>query len=73
MSWETLKYNIRMGAGLSLSGVFNTGHDVDGFSGPAPSPEFFEDDGFERGLPRKPLWSLGRCHGVRPSHDRDCH
>src|ERR1700736_5648195 len=28
-----------MGAGLSLSGVSNTGHDVDGFSGPAPSPE----------------------------------
>jgi alpha-glucosidase len=28
-----------MGAGLSLSGVSNTGHDVDGFSGPAPIPE----------------------------------
>ncbi|HTD13882.1 MAG TPA: glycoside hydrolase family 31 protein [Chthoniobacterales bacterium] len=38
-SWETLKYNIRMGTGLALSGVSNTGHDVGGFSGPAPSPE----------------------------------
>jgi alpha-glucosidase len=39
--WETLKYNIPMGLGLSLSGVPNTGHDVGGFCGNAPSPELF--------------------------------
>jgi len=38
-SWKTLKYNIKMGIGLALSGISNTGHDVGGFSGPAPSPE----------------------------------
>lgn len=38
-SWKTLKYNIKMGLGLSLSGVYNTGHDVGGFAGPAPEPE----------------------------------
>jgi alpha-glucosidase len=38
-SWETLKYNIKMGLGLALSGVSNTGHDIGGFSGPAPDAE----------------------------------
>ncbi|WP_186017707.1 glycoside hydrolase family 31 protein [Burkholderia gladioli] len=38
-SWETLRYNLRMGLGLALSGVSNTGHDIGGFSGPAPDPE----------------------------------
>ncbi|WP_316681927.1 glycoside hydrolase family 31 protein [Ralstonia flaminis] len=38
-SWETLRYNLKMGLGLSLSGVSNIGHDIGGFSGPAPSPE----------------------------------
>jgi len=38
-SWETLRWNIRMGLTMSLSGIFNTGHDVGGFSGPAPDPE----------------------------------
>ena len=38
-SWETLRYNIKMGIGLALSGVSNLGHDVGGFSGPAPEPE----------------------------------
>lgn len=38
-SWETLKYNIPMGLGLSLSGMPGTGHDVGGFAGVAPSPE----------------------------------
>ena len=28
-----------MGLGLAMSGVSNTGHDIGGFSGPAPSPE----------------------------------
>jgi alpha-glucosidase len=40
-SWETLKYNIKMGLGLALSGVSNTGHDVGGFAGPRPDPELF--------------------------------
>jgi alpha-glucosidase len=40
-SWETLRYNIKMGVGLALSGVSNLGHDIGGFSGPAPEPELF--------------------------------
>lgn len=28
-----------MGLGLSMSGIYNLGHDVGGFSGPAPDPE----------------------------------
>ncbi len=40
-SWQTLQYNIPMGLGLSLSGAPNTGHDVGGFGGNAPSPELF--------------------------------
>ena len=40
-SWETLRYNIKMGIGLALSGVSNIGHDVGGFAGPAPEPELF--------------------------------
>lgn len=39
--WKTIRYNLRMGLGLSLSGVYNTGHDVGGFSGNAPDPELF--------------------------------
>jgi alpha-glucosidase len=38
-SWETLRYNLRMGLGLALSGVSNIGHDIGGFAGPAPGPE----------------------------------
>ena len=38
-SWETLRYNIKMGLGLALSGVSNIGHDIGGFAGPAPEPE----------------------------------
>ncbi|KYC51808.1 MAG: Alpha-glucosidase [Candidatus Methanofastidiosum methylothiophilum] len=40
-SWNSLRYNIPMGLGLSLSGCFNTGHDVGGFYGPQPDPELF--------------------------------
>lgn len=40
-SWETLKFNIRMGTGLAMSGMSNTGHDVGGFFGPVPDPELF--------------------------------
>ena len=40
-SWETLRYNIRMGLGLALCGISNSGHDIGGFAGPAPEPELF--------------------------------
>lgn len=40
-SWETLRWNIPMGLGLSLSGFYNIGHDVGGFAGPKPGPELF--------------------------------
>lgn len=40
-SWNTLRYNIPMGLGLSLSGAPNTGHDVGGFAGPKPDMELF--------------------------------
>ncbi|MBV9998428.1 MAG: glycoside hydrolase family 31 protein [Verrucomicrobia bacterium] len=40
-AWESLRYNIKMGIGLALSGVSNLGHDVGGFSGPAPDQELF--------------------------------
>jgi alpha-glucosidase len=40
-SWHTLKYNIPMGLGMSLSGMPHTGHDVGGFFGAAPEPELF--------------------------------
>ncbi len=40
-SWQTLRYNIKMGLGLALSGVSNTGHDVGGFDGPKPDAELF--------------------------------
>ena len=40
-SWQSMKYNIPMGLGLSLSGQPNIGHDVGGFLGKAPSPELF--------------------------------
>lgn len=40
-SWDTLRYNIRMGLGMSLSGLYNLGHDVGGFSGDKPDPELF--------------------------------
>ena len=38
-SWETLRWNIRTGLQMSLSGMFNVGHDVGGFFGPSPTPE----------------------------------
>jgi alpha-glucosidase len=38
-SWHTLRWNLRMGLTMSLSGMFNTGHDVGGFAGPVPDPE----------------------------------
>jgi alpha-glucosidase len=38
-SWRTLRWNIRTGLQMSLSGMFNIGHDVGGFFGPRPDPE----------------------------------
>lgn len=40
-NWNTLRYNIRMGLGMSLSGLYNLGHDVGGFAGDKPEPELF--------------------------------
>lgn len=40
-SWNTLHYNIKMGLGMSLSALYNVGHDVGGFSGNKPDPELF--------------------------------
>ena len=40
-SWKTLRWNLRQGLGMSVSGLFNIGHDVGGFHGPSPSPELF--------------------------------
>jgi alpha-glucosidase len=39
--WKTLRFNAKMGIGLSLSGIYNFGHDVGGFAGPAPERELF--------------------------------
>jgi alpha-glucosidase len=40
-NWRTLKWNLRTGLQMSLSGMFNVGHDVGGFYGPVPEPELF--------------------------------
>ena len=40
-SWNSLRYNIPMGLGMSLSGAPNIGHDVGGFFGFKPEPELF--------------------------------
>jgi alpha-glucosidase len=40
-AWKTIRYNAKMGLGLALSGISNSGHDVGGFAGPAPEPELF--------------------------------
>ena len=39
--WQTLRYNTRMGLGMSLSGLYNVGHDVGGFAGDRPDAELF--------------------------------
>ena len=38
-SWHTLRWNQRMALTMSLSGLFNIGHDVGGFFGPVPGAE----------------------------------
>jgi alpha-glucosidase len=40
-SWASLKWNVRTGLQMSLSGMFHVGHDVGGFYGPLPGPELF--------------------------------
>ncbi|WP_413375650.1 TIM-barrel domain-containing protein [Alkalihalobacillus sp. 1P02AB] len=39
--WKTIRYNNKTGLGLSLSGIYNYGHDVGGFAGPKPEQELF--------------------------------
>ena len=38
-SWRSLRWNLRTGLQMSLSGLHNVGHDVGGFAGPAPDGE----------------------------------
>jgi len=38
-SWHTLRWNQRMALTMSLSGMFNIGHDIGGFFGPVPDAE----------------------------------
>jgi len=38
-SWHTLRWNQRMALTMGLSGMFNIGHDIGGFAGPAPDAE----------------------------------
>lgn len=40
-AWKTLRFNLAQGLNMSLSGLFNIGHDVGGFHGPVPDPELF--------------------------------
>lgn len=40
-SWRTLKWNLRQGLSMSLSGIPFIGHDIGGFDGPKPGPELF--------------------------------
>lgn len=40
-SWKTLRYNVPMMLGMSVSGVANQGCDIGGFAGPAPDAELF--------------------------------
>lgn len=39
--FKTIRYNTKMGVGLSLSGIYNIGHDVGGFAGDKPNAELF--------------------------------
>ena len=38
-SWHTMRWNQRMALTMGLSGMFNVGHDIGGFAGPAPDAE----------------------------------
>jgi alpha-glucosidase len=37
--WHTMRWNQRMALTMSLSGMFNVGHDIGGFAGPVPDSE----------------------------------
>ncbi len=37
--WTSLRWNLRTGLQMSLSGMYNTGHDIGGFEGPVPDAE----------------------------------
>jgi alpha-glucosidase len=38
-SWHSMRWNQRMALTMSLSGLFNVGHDIGGFAGPVPDAE----------------------------------
>ena len=38
-SWDSLRWNIRTGLQMAMSGMVNVGHDVGGFAGPVPDAE----------------------------------
>ena len=38
-SWASLRFGLRTGLNMGLSGMFNVGHDVGGFAGPSPDGE----------------------------------
>jgi alpha-glucosidase len=38
-TWTALRWNLRTGLQMSLSGMYNTGHDIGGFEGPVPDAE----------------------------------
>jgi alpha-glucosidase len=38
-SWHTMRWNQRTALTMSLSGMFNVGHDIGGFDGPVPDAE----------------------------------
>jgi alpha-glucosidase len=40
-AWKTLRFNLTQGLNMSLSGLYNIGHDVGGFHGPSPTSELF--------------------------------
>lgn len=40
-AFKTLRFNHKMGMTMSLSGIYNFGHDVGGFAGKTPSRELF--------------------------------
>jgi alpha-glucosidase len=40
-SWHTLKWNLRQGLSMALSGMPFIGHDIGGFDGPKAGPELF--------------------------------
>lgn len=65
--WETLRYNLPMGLGASLSGMANTSHDVGGFFGGPPDPELFLR-WIQAGVfhPRFTIHSVGLTHATEP-------